>query len=157
MSSPSVHPATQADLDRLAAMWAAMASLHVERDESFRLVPDAAARVRAFLAAELERPDARVLVAERAGRLCGFANAQIQERPPVFNPPRVGHLDNLYVEPGFRRGGVATALVEECRAWLRCRGITRWSARVHAWNHAALALCARHGLEVEVHELAGSV
>lgn len=64
----------------------------------------------------LERDDAAVVVGTIHGSLVGFGTAEIET---LADGTRLGHLDDLYVEPDARSVGVGeavlAALVEFCR------------------------------------------
>ncbi len=61
------------------------------------------------------------LVARTAeGELVGLAN--IREMPRPLSGSTVGFIDDFFVLPEYRRRGVATALVEGCRAHGQTKG-----------------------------------
>jgi GNAT superfamily N-acetyltransferase len=51
----------------------------------------------------------------------------VQEPPPLFEPEMYVFVSDLYVDPAFRRQGLATALVERVRGWGLVKGIYRLS------------------------------
>jgi aminoglycoside 6'-N-acetyltransferase I len=76
----------------------------------------------ADMAAWLARPDAAVIVAERAPtRLCGFA--EVGERPYVDGcaSSPVAYLEGWYVDPEHRRQSVGAQLLRAVEAWARAR------------------------------------
>lgn len=60
------------------------------------------------------------IVAEDDGRLVGFAH--YRSHPDTFTGGRDWYLDDLYVDPASRGGGIATALIEALAALVRERG-----------------------------------
>lgn len=153
-----VRAAQDADLDLIVRWWEELARLHAAREGALlQPVPDAAELTRSHFRELLGDPDALVAVAELEGATVGFANAERRARPPVLQPRRMLHLDNLYVREDARRKGVASALLARCREWAQERGLELWSATVYRWNEAALALCARAGLEPQTVGLVGRV
>jgi GNAT superfamily N-acetyltransferase len=66
------------------------------------------------------------LVAEVAGDVVGIAH--YRSHPDTFTAGRDWYLDDLFVEPGSRGGGVATALIEHLTALARATGpgTLRW-------------------------------
>ena len=46
----------------------------------------------------------------------------------------VGYLEGIYVEPTFRRCGVAAELVRACEAWARARGCSEFASDTEAEN-----------------------
>lgn len=86
---------------------------------------------RSGIAQAVEHPAACVMVAEEAGegasKVIGYAVGMVQEPPPLFEPEMYTFISDLYVDPAFRRQGVATALVERVRGWGWVKGINRLS------------------------------
>lgn len=71
------------------------------------------------------RPDAVVLVAERAGGrgLAGFAEVATRPYADGCETSPVAYLEGWYVDPDARRHGVGRALVRAAEAWARERGL----------------------------------
>lgn len=77
---------------------------------------------RVFLG-HLDRDDARVYVAELDGEVAGAVSLWIQPRLNWTTPQ--AWIPDLYVEPAFRRRGVARALLDACVAEARRHGCHR--------------------------------
>ena len=75
-----------------------------------------------FFSAGREQLD-RVRSVRPAARLCEGA----------YTSP-VGYLEGIYVEPAFRRCGVAAELVRACEAWARARGCSEFASDTEAEN-----------------------
>ena len=85
------------------------------------------------------------IVAERDGKVIGIANYLTHENTSTLAP--VCYLQDLFVDPAARAGGVGRALidwlVEECRRENLAR--LYWNTRHD--NHAARALYDKYGPE----------
>ncbi len=79
----------------------------------------------------------RWLGAELEGRLIGYAGMQ-----SVLDE---GYVDNLAVDPAFRRRGAASALLRACLREAEARQLRFLSLEVRAGNAPAIALYAAHG------------
>jgi tRNA threonylcarbamoyl adenosine modification protein YeaZ/ribosomal-protein-alanine acetyltransferase len=90
-----------------------------------------------FFLSLMGKPPTWARVAERDGKLVGYALAVI--RPPVAD------LENIAVLPGDRRNGVARALVEDAIEACRARGASQVSLEVRVSNEAAQALYRNMG------------
>ena len=120
-----VRPATEADFPA----WAAM------RD---RLWPDCEPD-------ELERePPSLGLIAESEGRPIGFAEASIRSYAEGAPAGPAAYLEGIWVEPEWRRRGVARALLEAVEGWARARGLDHLGSDAllanqasHRWHEAA--------------------
>ena len=77
------------------------------------------------------------LVAETGGALAGYAGMQ-----SVLDE---GYIDNVAVDPAFRRRGVASALLEGMIREARQRKLRFLSLEVRAGNGGAIALYASFG------------
>ncbi len=89
------------------------------------------------------RPVGDVLVAERTGRVVGYAHLAAHSSMAVN--AHVLHLNALVVEGTLRRAGVGARLVEAAVEEARRRGKRKLGLRVLSSNAAAVALYERHG------------
>lgn len=74
------------------------------------------AHIERHLALLLAAPQARLCIADVAGRPVGFALTTAQL---VLESGVVAELQDLYVEPASRRHGIAAALIADAEAWSR--------------------------------------
>lgn len=102
---------------------------------------------RAFLQHRLERDESVVLLARCAGTACGFTQLYGLFSSVRLQPRWV--LNDLFVEPSFRRRGVAKALLQEAAAFVRARGGCSLTLETDADNHSAQALYQSLGWELE--------
>jgi GNAT superfamily N-acetyltransferase len=82
--------------------------------------PSDPARARTFLAERFANGESAVLLAERSGEAVGFTQLY-----PVFSSVRTARtwlLNDLFVDAGARRGGVARALLAAAADFARERG-----------------------------------
>jgi ribosomal protein S18 acetylase RimI-like enzyme len=66
---------------------------------------------------------------------------------------QIGHVEELYVKPKFRRRGTGRALVAWASERFRRRGIQTATASVLRENQAALGFWQQLGFEIKVHYL----
>jgi GNAT superfamily N-acetyltransferase len=100
--------------------------------------PDASARARLLDDAFGPRPRFELLVAEEGGRVVAYAvhfevYSTFRARPGLF-------LEDLFVHPGFRRRGIARALLGHLRQLAQERGYGRMEWMVLDWNEDAQGL-----------------
>lgn len=86
-----------------------------------------------------------LFVAEREGEPIGFAVMDWKWASTAG--ARVGHLEDLYVSPDARGGGVADALIERCTERCRQLGLARLGWMTAPDNHRAQAVYDRVGGE----------
>lgn len=103
----TIRQASPADLDAVAPLFDAYRQFYEQ--------PPDPALARAFIAERLEREESVIFLAERDGHAVGFVQLY-----PVFSstarrPRRLWLLNDLYVAPGVRQGGVGRALMARAR------------------------------------------
>lgn len=141
-----VRPARPRELDRLAALWIALADQHGP-EPRFRLRGGAEEGVRRHLAGRLADLDALLLVADRAGDLPGLCVARLLRRPAFFDEVERGELEAIAVREDARRAGLGRGLAGAALAWLRERGATRVEVQVARQNDAGRAFWSALGFE----------
>ena len=107
----TVRPVAEADLDELLPLMRAYCDFYgVEPSDD-----DLLALSRALLA-DPEREGVQLVARDDDGRALGFAT--IFWSWSTLSAARIGVMNDLFVAPDARGGGVADALIEACRA--RC-------------------------------------
>ncbi len=149
-----VRPAREQDLDRLCFLALDLAREHAERDPRFAIdaSPSQEAEMRGWLAARQRKGEAFLAVHESGPQLDGWILASFGERPPPFRERRFGAIEQLYVRPEARRGGVGAALVGAARDWLAAAGASRVVLEVAVENPEARAFWTAQGF---VHSMDG--
>ena len=126
-----IHPAQEQHLPTLLQLWASAAPVASPTDDL------------AALTQALHHPEAGLLVAEVDGEIVGSVMA-------CWDGWR-GHLYRLVVAPGFRRRGIATALVRRGEALLEELGARRVSVLVLAEGSGAAPFWERCGYVRDPH------
>ena len=149
--SVSVRPAAAGDVELIHRLIVELATYERE--------PDAVRATPELLTAALfgAEPTAECLIAELDGQPAGFALfyrtfSTWEGRPGIW-------LEDLYVSPAVRRGGVGAALLGELAAITVARGYTRLEWNALDWNTPALdfyvSIGAQRKSEWELHRLTG--
>ncbi len=126
-----IRPATPADVPVILALIRELALFERE--------PDAVEATEPMLAEALfgERPAAEALMAERDGAVAGFA--LFFHNFSTWKGRRGLYLEDLYVTPAARGGGVGTALLRHLAGIALDRGCARFEWSVLDWNVDAVA------------------
>ena len=130
MTEPVISRAGPADLDALALLFDAYRQFYGQSSD----VP----RARDWLRSRLRVGESVVLLAKREGTTVGFVQLY-----PMFSSVRTAKtwiLNDLYVEAGARRGGVARALLDAAAKFARDDGAAGISLETTQDNAAARAL-----------------
>ena len=130
MDDTTISRAGPADLDALAALF--------DGYRQFYEQPSDLPRARQWLRERLRFGESVVLVAKRGGAAAGFTQLY-----PMFSSVRTAKtwiLNDLYVDAGARRRGVARALLDASAAFARGDGAAGISLETTQDNAAARAL-----------------
>jgi ribosomal protein S18 acetylase RimI-like enzyme len=147
MSELTIRPATGNDLPVLGRLGAVLMRTHYAFDPQRFLAPadDLERGYAAFLATQLGRQDAMVLVAARGGVPLGYVYAGLE--PLSWKELRgpAGFIHDIVVDDSLRRTGVARQLLTAAVDWLRARGAPRVVLWTASRNTAAQALFESSG------------
>ncbi|NZA26653.1 GNAT family N-acetyltransferase [Luteimonas sp. SJ-92] len=131
----SVRRATLEDLDALVPLF--------DGYRTFYSQPADPGLAREFLRQRLQRGESAVLLAERTGKAAGFTQLY-----PMFSSVRAARtwvLNDLFVDPALRGGGVGRALLAAAAAFGREQGALRLELETTPDNQAAQALYRASG------------
>jgi GNAT superfamily N-acetyltransferase len=141
--APAIRRASLADLDAAARLFEGYQGFY------HRVHPEGA--VRAFLAQRLERGDSVVLLAWQDDRAVGFAQLYPSFASLSLAPSWI--LNDLYVEPSARKGGIARALMEAVRQLAQSNGAAEVFLQTAHDNAPARALYESLGYARDDHYL----
>ena len=128
--SATVTHAPPADLDALAVLFDAYRQFYGQ--------PSDVPRARDWLRSRLRVGESVVLLARRGGAMLGFVQLY-----PMFSSVRTAKtwiLNDLYVDPAARRGGIARSLLDAAAKFAREDGAAGISLETTQDNAAARAL-----------------
>jgi GNAT superfamily N-acetyltransferase len=156
-SSPpvTIRRATRADLPALGPLGAHLVRLHHSFDRNRFLAPQANVEegYAWFLGTQLDQPGVVILVAEREGRVIGYAYAGLE--PMSWKELRgpAGFIQDVVVAEPERGAGVGTQLMEAAARWLEEAGAPRVMLWTAAPNQPARRLFERLGFRATMIEM----
>ena len=132
--------AKENELDRVNELRRQVNDLHAAgRPDLFR--PEFSRELQDFIRAIWNDPEKKILVAEQAGTICGYAVLHLVQKPQ--SPSKLARdyldVDEFGVDEAFRRQGVATAMIDFIRAFAREKGFRRIELNMWEFNRDALA------------------
>jgi len=150
-----IRPAEQRDLEAVGRLGAQLLRAHHDFDRLRFMAPrgNTEEGYAWFLGTQLQRDDAAVFVAERAGAVVGYVYAGIEPQSWKELREEAGFIHDVYVDQTARRGGIATALLEAASEWLASRGMPRIVLWTAAPNDAARRLFERLGFRHTMTEM----
>jgi ribosomal protein S18 acetylase RimI-like enzyme len=107
--------------------------------------PNTEAGYGAYLDSQRGRPDAIVLVADKAGAVVGYAYAGLEGTDYMALRGPAGVLYDLVVDPAHRREGIGRMLLEAVAADLAARGAPRLVLSTAERNETAQRIFAAAG------------
>jgi ribosomal protein S18 acetylase RimI-like enzyme len=135
----NVRQATIEDLDRIAPLFDDYRQFYGQASD-----PDAA---RSFLQDRFRHRQSVIFIAEEHGLALGFTQLY-----PSFSSMRLGCsyiLNDLFVAPAARRGGVGVLLLQAAARFGRSEGAVRLSLSTALDNQAAQALYESQGWQAD--------
>lgn len=153
--TPTIRRAVRADAHALGRLGALMVQEHHDFDPRRFLAPGGgtAEHYGAFLASQVDEPEAAVLVAEDASGVVGYAYTVLEGYDYMALRGPAGVLHDVIVAPGHRGRGVGRLLVESVLELLRSRGAERVVLSTAVQNGAAQRLFAHLGFRATMIEM----
>ncbi len=152
-----VRPATPDDLAAVGALAAKLVRMHHDTDpDRFFWVDDVETGYRRWLARELERSDAVVLVAEVGGSIVGYIYGTLEARDWNLLLDAHGAIHDVFVAESARRSGVGLLLVKALLAAFEDRGAERVVLSAMVGNEAAQRTFASVGFRPTMVEMTRS-
>jgi ribosomal protein S18 acetylase RimI-like enzyme len=140
--------ATEKDVPGLVPLLLRLKRLNEEFDPLLKVRPDAEARAREVLAADLTHPRSVLLVAEgtpaEGSKIVGLVRATVRERP-FYSPENEGVIQDIYLMPLYRRHGVGEYLLKETIRHLKEKGAAIVTAEFPTQNEIAGRFYAKRG------------
>lgn len=126
MEAHLIRSATAADIPAILPMVQKICDMHRAMDpQRYPFVSDVTERYRGWLRTRSEDADSVLLVAVVEESIAGFVVGEVLDEIPVFTLTRYGFLHDLWVEPQFRRRGIARKLLLGAMARLKARGVSQ--------------------------------
>jgi ribosomal protein S18 acetylase RimI-like enzyme len=146
MDEVTIRPATNADEAALGRFGGALMRQHHDFDpRRFVRSENPEAGYGRFLVSQLAEPECVVLVAERAGRVIGYAYAGLEPMSWKDLRAACGYLHDVFVDPAERGAGTGARLVRAAIERLEAKGAPRVVLMSAARNEPAQRLFERLG------------
>lgn len=149
--SVTIRAAVLGDEQRLTILNGFVQDLHVaKRPESFKTSTQD--EVKDWFKGILRDTSAKMWIAEEAGAAVGYVLMMVQERPenPFCRSRRWCEIDQIAVNPGLRRKGVASALVQKALTEAAAEGLTEVELCTWPFNLEAQSLFRKFGFEPKI-------
>ena len=147
MAPVVIRRATTADLPHLGRLGALLVAAHHNFDSRRFLTPSdrTSSSYACFLSTQLEEPDACVFVALNKEEVIGYAYGTVEGSDWMSLRGPAGVVQDLIIDPRYRRKGVGWLLLETTFAYLKSRGMPRVVLSTAERNEAGQHLFANMG------------
>jgi ribosomal protein S18 acetylase RimI-like enzyme len=137
--SIDVRPAVVAEYERLSVLWKAVEYLHHQALPHMFRKPDERWPTRAVIESLIGDPDSAIIVAENNDEIAGFVALKVYgvEQTPRWRGRRFVMIENMAIDPLYRRRGIGRALLKAAEDWATQRGIADLQLFVWEFNDAA--------------------
>lgn len=113
-----------------------------------RLWPQPVAELQEDMAQILSQEDAAFFLAYADGAAIGFAQCQLRhDYVEGTDSSPVGYLEGIYVADGYRKQGIARALLSACESWAKSKGCTEFASDCELDNTQSLRFHLNVGFE----------
>lgn len=113
-----------------------MQDIHTLTELALMLWPENSAEgMCSEMEAIMEKENAAFFIAYVAGQPIGFAQCQLRhDYVEGTESSPVGYLEGIYVAEGFRKKGIAKALLAVCESWAKEKGCTEFASDCELGN-----------------------
>jgi ribosomal protein S18 acetylase RimI-like enzyme len=151
-----IRRAKQSDIPEVLPMVGKICALHETWDAAkYGFLPNPAQRYEGWLGKLVKSDRSIFLVAEEESnqKIAGFLVATIDQEIPIYRLKEFAFIHDLWVEPEYRRSGVARQLVMESVAQLKKMGVKQIRLDTAANNDAARKLFSECGFRPSTVEM----
>jgi ribosomal protein S18 acetylase RimI-like enzyme len=143
----TIRQATPKDLKAIGRLGALLVRTHNDFDPKrfIAATPRTENAYGSFLGTQLEEPNIIVLVAERDGKVVGYTYAGVEGNDYMALRGPAGVLYDIIVDPGHRKNGVGSMLLDATMRALKDRGSPRVVLSTAERNASAQRLFDRAG------------
>lgn len=149
-----IRPAITDDLEGVLPLVAKTCAFHEAEDPvKYPFLPEPEKRYRGWLSRCVNDPDAVFLVADDNGTIAGFLVATVEDEIPIYRVKRYAFVQDIWVEPSYRRHGAARGLLQEAIERFRDKGVEQFRLDVLTDNAPARKLFESCGFRTSVMEM----
>ncbi len=141
------RPATIKDLDTLVSLQEKLARSHEDIDKFYSLQVNFQKQVKKFFTEHLASKNSMFYLAQSGGKIVGYIFCTYKEGIPIFKYKKQAAVTDMFVEPEFRRRGVAKRLFLEAKRFGKRVSADFVVLDVDVSNTAAIGLYTKNGLK----------
>ncbi|MEJ1932759.1 GNAT family N-acetyltransferase [Nostoc sp. NIES-2111] len=149
-----IRPATPADVPAVLPMVAKICALHESWDaDKYGFLPHPEKRYEKWLTRLATQERSVFLVADNQEQLIAFIVATVEQEIPIYRTKEFAFIHDLWVEPEYRKQGIAKQIVEQTIERLRQIGVEQIRLDTATANEAARKLFTSCGFRLSTIEM----
>ncbi|BCL34984.1 GNAT family N-acetyltransferase [Nostoc sp. MS1] len=149
-----IRPATPTDVPAVLPMVAKICALHESWDvDKYGFLPYPEKRYEKWLTRLTNQERSVFLVADNQGQLVAFIVATVEQEIPIYRTKEFAFIHDLWVEPEYRKQGIAKQIVQQTIQRLRQIGVEQIRLDTAAANEAARKLFTSCGFRLSTMEM----
>lgn len=129
--------ANSADIPQMLPLWRNLIDIHAPMERMFETVEGAEAKFAEFIRALLDKENYLVAAAEQEGKLAGYVIAHVSQTPEVFVLRRRMYVQDMVIDPAYRRQGVARKLMDMVLDFAKAQHVQKIDILVAVQNEGA--------------------
>jgi ribosomal protein S18 acetylase RimI-like enzyme len=147
--------AQASDYDGICLLSDQVDRLHRQQLPHIFKKPEGPTREWEYIQELLADPNTALIVAEIGDRWVGFVTITLffTAEIPLLVPRRYAVINNLVVDEGYRRKGIARELMTQAEAWAVEKGASSVELSVYKFNRDAQMLYEKLGYEVYMYKM----
>lgn len=118
-----IREAKESDIEELVRCHRQFMEHHINVDKHFTLKAGVEEKWKEQINDSVINSDNLVLIAEVNSNIVGCAYTLIRNGALDFGPEKIGYLCDVFVEPDYRRRGIAKGFLLSSQRWLLKKGI----------------------------------
>jgi ribosomal protein S18 acetylase RimI-like enzyme len=130
------------DLNELVNLGYLLAKHEQNSERGIKIKNTPKTKLRSKYSKQISKSNVRFFVAEDKNNIVGFLYGDIEKAPSYLAHKKIAHMSSVFVDPKFRRRGIARKLVKLFMEWLKTNKISFLDAGVlinntsglHAWK-----------------------
>ncbi|MBS1616998.1 MAG: GNAT family N-acetyltransferase [Bacteroidetes bacterium] len=129
--------ANSTDIPQMLPLWRYLIDIHAPMERMFETVEGAESKFAEFLKSLLDKENYLIAVAEDEGKIAGYVISHVSQTPEVFVLRRKMYVQDMVIEPAYRRQGVARKLMDVVLAFAKEQQVEKIDLLVAVQNEGA--------------------
>lgn len=140
-----IRKAKLKDIEQITNYGIKLISYHQKLDSYFAVDKGAKDCYRKIFKKSIYSKNSNLLVAEKDGKIIGYALGGMHPRLSIFKIKKIGSVNDMFVEEKFRKNGISKRFMEELGVWFRSKKIKYVEISVHVKNDMGKKTWAKYG------------